>query len=301
MQDLNCKYESNAAVMGGVYSISNTSLNVNFTTIQYNNAHRAGVLHIENNSTMYTTRSTYTQNGAYLQGGVYYVMSESSLFIDDCDVKNNWANDTSVLYAMGGSRTRNITIANSRVSSNTAIKNSITLMYTKALLTGSTFEKNYATQRSKNVFTGHSDVYVIGCMFKSFSYSDPLAKVATDNTTGTYFYIILDTNILIKNSYFYDGLSAYGGALYILGEANVTISSSRFLNNYAFISGGAIYANNFVRLDIRDSTSFTSNKGIELGDDIYAAGQRNSTMILTSISFNNPTAKSSIYAQVITL
>lgn len=92
------------------------------------------MLHIENNSTMYTTRTTYTYNGAFLSGGVFYVRSDAYLYVEDCDINYNWANDSSVLFALGTSRTNNLTIFNSRVTSNTAIKNTITLMYTKALL-----------------------------------------------------------------------------------------------------------------------------------------------------------------------
>jgi hypothetical protein len=52
---------------------------------------------------------------------------------------------------------------------------------------------------------------------------------------------------------------------------------------------------------ITDSATFSNNQGLEVGDDVYAVGQRNSTMIINSVGFDNAKAKSSIYASVITL
>ena len=87
---------------------------------------------------------------------MFSVLSESSIFIYDTDISNNWSNDTSVLYALGTSRSRNITILESRINYNKAVKNSITLLYTKTYIKDSLFQQNEAVNQSKVFYVGFS-------------------------------------------------------------------------------------------------------------------------------------------------
>lgn len=66
------------------------------------------------------------------------------------------------------------------------------------------------------------------------------------------------------------------------------------------IYGGALYCSNFAKVRIDDKSEFDSNRALDLGDDIYAADTKN-PITLDSISINNPNAKSSIFADSVTL
>lgn len=168
------------------------------------------------------------------------------------------------------------------------------------MITSTQFSNNIATSRTKNVFCGFSDVYVINSMFRSAVYTNPENIVQYENTTGSYFYIIEDSNVIIKDSSFYDGLAHFGGAIYISGEAVVSIENSVFLKNYAYMNGGAIYASRYSKVLIFGKSQFGNNKAFNFGDDIYAANTKNS-LVIQSVSFTNPTAKSSIYAESVAI
>lgn len=86
----------------------------------------------------------------------------------------------------------------------------------------------------------------------------------------------------------------------ISGNATVILDQCKFNYNYAYFFGGGIYASNFAKVLIKGNTGFEGNRALDQGDDIYAADTKNS-LILNSVSFVNPSAKSSIYADQISL
>lgn len=65
MKESHSRYSNNAAVYGGAISLQNTSVEINRTSFSYNSAFRAGVVHLEQYSNLYTFKSTYENNGAY--------------------------------------------------------------------------------------------------------------------------------------------------------------------------------------------------------------------------------------------
>lgn len=99
---------------------------------------------------------------------------------------------------------------------------------------------------------------------------------------------------------FTDGLSQYGGAIYVSEESNVTISDGEFESNYANVYGGAIYATNFGNIVINKETTFDGNRAVLLGDDIYVSDTKNK-LKLDTITITNPMAKCSIYAEQVSL
>jgi hypothetical protein len=111
-------------------SLSNSSAIMNYTTFVYNTATRAGAIHLERNASFVTYRGSFTNNGAYYQGGVFFAVTDSWLYLDDCDLLRNWANESSAIYALGTSRAKNITASETRISTNVATMNTITLLHT---------------------------------------------------------------------------------------------------------------------------------------------------------------------------
>jgi predicted outer membrane repeat protein len=62
---------------------------------------------------------------------------------------------------------------------------------------------------------------------------------------GSHLYAILSSKVWIKDSYFLDGLSKLGGAMYIEGNSSIDMVRTVFQNNFARRKGGAIFANGF--------------------------------------------------------
>ena len=71
---------------------------------------------------------------------------------------------------------------------------------------------------------------------------------------GSFIFIILDVNINITDSHFYNGMASYGGAIYISGQSTILIQSSVFSENLAEFYGGAIFANGFQNITIIGGT-----------------------------------------------
>lgn len=91
---------------------------------------------------------------------------------------------------------------------------------------------------------GYSTVYITkDCSFRSQIQKS--RSQISDNTQGTFLFAIFDVTLYIHSAKFYDGLAYQGGALYISGDATVTILASEFKNNYAQMQGGAIYGSAF--------------------------------------------------------
>ena len=57
-------------------------------------------------------------------------------------------------------------------------------------------------------------------------------------------YLSTGSVVSIENCEFHDGVAVFGGAIFILGDADVTISKSVFRGNEAE-KGGAIHATSF--------------------------------------------------------
>ncbi len=70
-----------------------------------------------------------------------------------------------------------------------------------------------------------AEVNISGCYFASPEYPFPLRMLAKDQTMGAFIFIILDVKIIISNSIFSNGLARYGGAIYISGQSDITISN----------------------------------------------------------------------------
>lgn len=82
-------------------------------------------------------------------------------------------------------------------------------------------------------------------------------------------YLSTGSTITITGSTFSNGYAEYGGAIYILGSADVSIQTSNFTSNTAQ-QGGAIHATTYNSFTISNNCYFTSNNAnSKVGECIY--------------------------------
>ena len=82
-------------------------------------------------------------------------------------------------------------------------------------------------------------------------------------------YLSTGSTITITNTRFNRGDAVYGGAIFILGSADVSIKSSNFTNNNAD-QGAAIHATSYNSLTISNNCIFSGNSAnSKVGECIY--------------------------------
>jgi predicted outer membrane repeat protein len=96
-----------------------------------------------------------------------------------------------------------------------------------------------------------------------------------EETSGTFFYIIIDVNLVVSTSIFLNGLANEGGAIYISGDASVRFSSCTFTGNRAKTLGGAIYSVGFISLEVSGGSQLSNNTALVSGDDFYVGNTEN--------------------------
>ena len=96
--------------------------------------------------------------------------------------------------------------------------------------------------------------------------------------------IYAESNITIQGCTFSHGYGLYGGALFVLGETIINLYDTKFTNNIAYVTGGAIQAESFNSISISGETSFLNNKALNgIGDSIYASASLNSIFLQDTI------------------
>lgn len=81
--------------------------------------------------------------------------------MDDCELKNNEAPLTSTISTLKTNSTNNITINSTYFITNSGTKNALSFMYSSVYIRGSYFNQNKGTERTKNIFTAFSSLYII--------------------------------------------------------------------------------------------------------------------------------------------
>ena len=198
------------------------------------------------------------------------VYTDSYFTMLGCDFTYNKANTTSVLNVVGSSSVYNNTIYACNFEYNSALMNTLSLMYSKTNITKCSFSKNTATERTKNLFIGFSNVSITSTTFKESTLASPATTAATDATQGSFLFLIMDVYLYLDTVSFYNGISAQGGAVYLSGQSSVYFARASFDNNYSGSKGGAIYASGYSHLEFSEC-SFTRNYAAAEGDDIYSA------------------------------
>lgn len=274
-------------------------MSLSFTSFTYNAAYSGGVLSLDTSAYLYAKTCKFTSNLALDSAGVLAVYTDSYFTLKGCDFTSNSANTTSAINVVGSSTTYNNTIYACNFESNTAIMNTLSLMYSKTNITKCYFSKNTADERTKNIFIGFSNVTITDTSFKETSYSNAATLAASDGTQGSFLFLIMDVVLYLDQVNFYNGISSQGGAVYLSGQSSVYFYRSAFDNNYSGSKGGAIYASGYSHLEF-SSCTFTRNHASAEGDDIYSANSEK-TLNITGTTISNIYATTAIYVQTATL
>lgn len=124
------------------------------------------------------------------------------------------------------------------------------------MIKNTTFINNQAQERTKNIFVGFAEVNITNSRFSSDAVANPEAAAESDQTMGAFIFIILDVKMRVKGSSFTNGVSQYGGAIYVSGKSDLSVESSTFKSNTANVYGGAIYANGFKSVKVSGNSVF---------------------------------------------
>jgi hypothetical protein len=90
----------------------------------------------------------------------------------------------------------------------------------------STFSNNKAFHNSRNIFTFYSNVNITNCIFDDFTVkNNHIELVKTSNILGSYIFVSLGVNLYIEKSFFSNGISDLGGAIYITGLSTINMNS----------------------------------------------------------------------------
>eukprot|EP00347_Sterkiella_histriomuscorum_P017716 403348268 len=295
-------YQYNAAINGGVFSISEQEsiVSIQDSEFYYNYAHKGGVFILTEKSYTIFNSLSIQYNQGFSSAGVLFVTTEAYFEMLACDILENQANQTSFLEVLQSSTAKNITIINTLIQKNKAIKNTVSLMYANVYIFKSTFDRNIATERTKNIFVGFSSLYIMNSNFKDYTYSNMTSQALKENTLGAFLFVTFDAKVYLRKCNFYNGVTYQGGAIYLSGKAEVEMLNSELKNNYAATYGGGVYAEGFSSFRVAETSTIANNRGLQSGDDFYMTNS-DYTFEVEETTFTNPNATTSIYANSISL
>ncbi|CDW74640.1 UNKNOWN [Stylonychia lemnae] len=251
-------YEGNGAIFGGVFQVSQSVLTLYKSTLYENYGQDGGVISVDNQGQFNAIDCTFQFNTAIKKGGVINLVTKSTFNLKDSLFTQNYASENSVINVLESSETEFLKIENCSFTYNEAEKNTIQMMYAHySIITNSLFEKNVAQVNSKGLFVGYSNLTIENTTFiglsKQITFIQLIRSISRQkivarqtNNKGTFINGIMNSNITIINSQF-----MYGSGTY---DSEMTIKDSYFRQNVVLYSGGAVYAANFKRLDIYNTT-----------------------------------------------
>eukprot|EP00347_Sterkiella_histriomuscorum_P009503 403340963 len=288
-------YFDNSAGYGGVIILLHGKVNVQNSKFYGNYASRGAVFYLSDDSELIIKGSSFYENYAYKEAGVIYMETGSYATIKDSEFYKNYAYENSVLQVLEGSKLNNITLDQCDIYQNNAQKNTVSVIQGDMLIKDCSFNKNWALEKTKNIFAGFSNLYIFNTVFRgAYLGKTPLDRLSEELTLGSFIFVILDVNLLIQSCFFQTGVAEKGGAIYISGDATVQIQSSQFSENYSSGKGAAIYGTGFKEISITNDTKFTNNWSNDIGDDICATNS-NGILKLQKVSITNPNTYLSIY------
>ena len=236
----NCFYDAQGSANLGCLSCENS--NFEMISLKFNNCEgiNGGAIEIFSNSAVNISYSNFFNNSASYGAGIYisnsYLISKSNAFL------NNKANDGSDIFISnelileGGY----LEILNSNFSDfsllSTSIKQSamislIGLLYNQSVVNIKTSDiPNYEAVGLENVL---QTTILNSCFYNIQGQS----SIRTINTGLSISIILIGSSSIYNCSSINDG-----GALYLMGNYNLTLLNSRFTSNHADGNGGVIFS-----------------------------------------------------------
>ncbi|CDW84862.1 UNKNOWN [Stylonychia lemnae] len=294
LYDYRSIFQQNSGAYGSILNSQESQSTFQFSQISNNMANVGGVFYVVQYSNVSLQNCKIQQNYAKTSAGVLYLSTLSNIQIRASDISQNNAPENSVLEILNSNTNLNVTIINSFINDNFALRNTISLTQTNIYIEKTQFKNNIAFQRSKNIICAFSNITIKDSSFeddKQFNNS-----MMNQEITGAFIFLIFDVVIEIQNTKFKGGSANLGGAMYISGDSTVRIFQSEFLDNYSKRKGGALYASTFKSIYIGQSTNFKNNLASGNGDDVFVTNSYN-LITFDSVNIDNPYAQSSIYIQ----
>ena len=286
----------NAASKGGAIFSADSKMVLDSTTFESNYAEDGGAIFMNvfsqiEDSTELNFTSNYAKNygGGILSEGSYQFSFRSSSF------SLNTANEGSAIYTL------NDEIANRIVSTvfsrNIANKGStLTILFCKMIVNNTRFIDNYAAQDTSGIYTVYSTLTIENSVFNNSNMNGfnniTLAASNTSNTGGS-FKINVGSVINLTNVVFDYNFAKYGGAIYVSGSSQVYAINLTVENWYAENEGGGIFLLAYNEISINSSKFLNNYSGVD-GNDIYS---ESGILRIESTGFSVMNKYSSIYLE----
>ncbi|TNV88024.1 hypothetical protein FGO68_gene15126 [Halteria grandinella] len=269
------QFEEFSAGQGGVITLAVQSILI-IRDCQFlrNSAMREGVVQINVESTLEIYNSIFEANQA-LQNGVMKVAGDSDLTIDSCVFKENRAEQKNSIGSFFLIKSK-VVFKDTLFQQNNAYISvkPITTQVGKLLefisisapirISDCQFIDNQAYFSTPNLYFFDTQDATI----TNSDFANKLTSVPQSASINGNFIQIQSTAIVgISKCTFTSGQATSGGAVYISGEAKVTIKSSQFIGNTALKQGGAIFGDSLLHLAIEESSQFIENQGTLYGGD----------------------------------
>ncbi|TNV88132.1 hypothetical protein FGO68_gene10719 [Halteria grandinella] len=294
--------ETMSAASGGVLDISvESKAIINDCEFISNSAIYQGVLSINVQSDVQIYNSKLQSNQALING-VMKVSGDSNILIEDCNFWDNQAeykNSIGSLFQIKSYATilystfyQNRAYINDVLNSNQLGKLiEFIAIPAPIIIRDCQFYDNTAFIGTPNLyFFDTGDVTIEGTEF-----SNKYKTTSATNTQviGNFIQIISSATIKISQCIFLNGNAASGGAIYIQGEARISIQKSQFQDNFATKYGGAIFCDSIQLLSITNACRFLGNQ-VKLygGDALYIQHSLSGSVTINNSYFETRVATS---------
>ena len=303
---INCLFNENTSSSNGgaIYLAEGTTLTINNCSFNSNSitSGNGGAIY-SYGATINATNSSFTNNSTTANGGAIACERSSSnvnsnLNITNCSFNSNSAVNGGAIYA----DYTTMTFVSGTLSGNTASSNggAVFIRYSTGTINSITATGNSAN--SGGVFYVNRTTLIInsdGTGTVIFGTTNPSAVgLANSASSGGVIYATINSNITINGATFGYNIATYGGAITATHDSGNTISllNCLFVGNKATGSsygGGAIYAVGQSNLTI-DSCTFDSNNA-KYGAAIYANSSAPITILDSIFTNNTATSGAAIY------
>lgn len=132
-----------------------------------NMASIGGVIIMKSFSYLLGKQVQFSENTAYELAGVLQVTTDSYFDIDSSSFEKNYAKETSTIDILGSSKVFNNTIRSTYFEDNTAVKKTMSIMISNIIISRVQFVNNQASQKTKVMFVGFSQILLDNCNFKN--------------------------------------------------------------------------------------------------------------------------------------
>eukprot|EP00347_Sterkiella_histriomuscorum_P024040 403332515 len=310
LNDYNSVYYNNSGMVAGVSAHLKSNITFHNCTFYHNFAQECGCFQADL-ETFITFYDCHIHDNWARKIGLINVVTKSWMYMESTLIENNYALDQiSTINLFGTSlvthKLNHIksfqdfpqVIKNTTFINNYAGQTTLFIMYsTDVLIEDCYFSDNISPSGTRGIFVGYSDLEIKNTVFQDSKMPKTTFTDLSDhqNQQGSYMYILGGADIQISLSSFINGYAYYGGAIFISGQSNVTFDQCIFRQNRAF-TGGAIMAQQFTTLILKNKCQLTYNMANSSGDSIYGF-QSSQNISIDSSSILNSQATNAIQLQ----